>query len=332
MPRRFGFRGFPPAIALAILLLAPVSQAAQQVDVAAPAQGLAELPLVVAERNRYFATEGFEIRKIQIQADIAVRALLAGAVELNLSWEASARAAIAGAPITLVGAIAARPLQVLIARPEIRSNKDLRGKTVAVDGSPGMGEYLARLALRSLGIDPDRELNIVEIGGAEWRMEELRDGSVHAAIVDAGTAARAAEQGFKRLVRLADISELPVLGVAVATKNLAAERERIKSFLRAVQRATRFIKKDRAGTLRIVQSYLKLTPSQAARAYEDMAGVFTEDGLISDRALALSVRRAREDLPIALEPNLNRIADWSLLREIAAERRKIPFWLKQYDP
>jgi hypothetical protein len=54
--------------------------------------------------------------------------------------------------------------------------------------------------------------------------------------------------------------------------------------------------------------------------------------MISDRVLALSVRRAREELQFSGDPALDQVADWSLLREILEERRKVPFWLKQYDP
>ena len=55
--------------------------AAEQVMIATPSQGLYELPVVVAMRNGYFRTEGLEVQKIQIQPEIALKALVAGEVD-----------------------------------------------------------------------------------------------------------------------------------------------------------------------------------------------------------------------------------------------------------
>jgi hypothetical protein len=102
--------------------------------------------------------------------------------------------------------------------------------------------------------------------------------------------------------------------------------------MRATLRGVRFINRNRSETVRIIQSYLKITPSQAGKSYDAAIRSFTENGLISDRSLSISVRRVRPELQFANDSLLTQVADWSVLREIMAERRKIPFWLKQYDP
>jgi NitT/TauT family transport system substrate-binding protein len=322
----------PRAILLSWVMFTSVAGAAEQVNVATPSQGLIELPVVVAIRNRYFRTEGLEIQKIQIEPEVAVKALVAGEVDFSFAWEASVRAAISGIPIKVVAATAARPLYVLVSRPEIRSGKDLRGKTLGIDAFFSATDYMSRTAARYLGVEPEKDLAFIEIGYGALRFDALRAGSIHAAVVDIAVAVKAEEEGFKRLVHLGDIMDLPAFGIAVTAKKLAREREQIKRFIRATLRGARFIKQNRADTLRIIQRYVNLTPSQAAKAYDAVVGSFTVDGMISDRALALSVRRAREGFPILNDPSLNQVADWSLLREIMADRRNIPFWLKPYDP
>lgn len=322
----------PRAMLLSLVLCASLAGAAEQVNVATPTQGLIELPLVVAMRNRYFTTEGLEIQKIQIEPEVAVKALVAGEVDFSLAWEASVRAAISGIPIKIVAATTARPLQVLISRPEIRSGKDLTGKILGIDSFFSTTDYLSRVAVRYLGVEPEKDLAFVEIGDGTLRLDALRSGSIHAALVDITVAVKSAEEGFQRLVQLGDIIDLPVFGIAVTAKKLATQREQIKKFIRATLRGARFIKQNRADTLRIIQRYVHVTPPQAARVYGAVVGSFTDDGMISNRALALSVRRAREGFPIVNDPLLSQVADWSLVREILADRRKIPFWLKQYDP
>jgi NitT/TauT family transport system substrate-binding protein len=312
-------------------MVASWGRAAQQINVATPAKGLAELPVVVAMRNGYFRTEGLEIQKIQIQPNVAVRALLTGEVDFNLGWEASLRAAMSGMPVKMIAGLASRPLHVLISRPEIRAGTDLKGKALGVDSSLSTTGFLSRVAARYLGVEPEKDVGIVESGSTMLRLEALRTGDIHATVVDVAVAIKAEEDGFKQLLHVGNIIDLPTFGVAVTTTKLATYREGIKRFLRATLRGARFITRNRIDTIRIIQSYLKTTSSLAAKSYDSAVRSFTEDGLISDRALALSVRRARDEVPFTSDSLLSQVADWSVLREIMAERRKIPFWLKQSD-
>jgi NitT/TauT family transport system substrate-binding protein len=314
------------AMPILSLLVACWPAWAEQVRVATPAQGFLELPVVVAMRNGYFQTEGLEIQKIQIAPEVSVKALAAGEVDFNLAWEASFRAALHGAPIRAVAALAARPLYALMARPEVRSGGNLAGKIVGIDTASSTIDFLSQVAARYLGAN--RQLNTAEIGPSELRLSALREGEIHATVVDLTASAKAEDEGFRRLLNLGDIVEMPVSGIFVTRALLAKRPERVKRFVRATLRGLRFIVEERLDTIRIVQHYLKLTPFQASRSYDIAIGAFARDGLVSDRVLAFSGRRAGEEVPSAAARALNHVADWSLLRAILAERRKVPFWLK----
>ena len=108
--------------------------------------GLFEFPIQIATVRGFFRDEGLEIVKVQMQPQIAVMALVAGDVDYSLSWGSALRAAITGVPLRVVAGIAARPLHVLMARPEIQSGKDLKDKRIGVDSFAGTMEYLARVA------------------------------------------------------------------------------------------------------------------------------------------------------------------------------------------
>jgi ABC-type nitrate/sulfonate/bicarbonate transport system substrate-binding protein len=112
-------------IPLYVLFSSAFCAAAERVIIATPSQGLYELPVVVAMRNGYFRTEGLEVQKIQIQPEIAVKALLAGEVDYVSDWGASVQASMTGAPIKVVAAMVSRPTHVVISRSEIRFGRDL---------------------------------------------------------------------------------------------------------------------------------------------------------------------------------------------------------------
>ena len=306
--------------------------AAERVMIATPSQGLFELPVVVAMRNGYFRTEGLEVQKIQIQPEIAVKALLAGEVDYVSAWGASVQAAMTGAPIKVVAAIVSRPMHVLISRPEIRFGRDLKGKTLGVDSVGSRVDYLSRLAMRYLGLDPERDVKIIDTGESVLRIAALKDGSIDATAVDVALAVKAEEAGMKRLLHLGDIIDLPISGIAVTSVKLATHREQIKKVIQATLRGTRFIKQKKPETVRIIQSELRITPSQATKIYDSSIRFFADDGFVSERAVSLEVRLAKEELQLAKDSSLSQVADWSVLREIKLARSKIPYWLKQYEP
>ena len=310
---------------------ASVASAMEDVNVATPGYGLIELPVVVAMRNGYFRDERLEVRQIQIEPDVSVKTLLAGEVNFSLAWQASVRAAASGLPIKIVAALVTKPPYALMARADIRSGEDLRGKTLGIDVFASTTDYLSRMAVRYLGVEAGK-IEFVEIGNTALRLAALKTGEIQAAAFDLTGAIRAEQQGMKRLVPIGEVIEYPMLGVAATTAQLATKREQTTKFVRAMLRAARFIKKNRAETIPIMQRYLKVTSGEAAQTYDAAARYFTDDGLILDRLLALSVRRARDEGQAANDSVLSEIADWSILREIMAERRKVPPWLKQYDP
>jgi NitT/TauT family transport system substrate-binding protein len=316
-------------ILLYVFFSSAVCTAAERIMIATPSEGLFEMPVVVAMRNGYFRTEGLEVQKIQIQPEIAVKALIAGEVDYVL---ASVQAAMTGVPIRVVAAMVSRPLHVLISRPETRFGKDLKGKTLGVDSFGSRVDYLSRVAVRYLGLDPDRDVKIIDTGDSLLRVAALKDGSIDATAVDVTLAVKAEEKGFKRLLHLGDIIDLPISGIAVTSAKLATHKEQIKKVIQAMLRGARFIKQKRPEAVRIIQGHLRITPSQAIKTYDSSIRFFTDDGFVSERAVSLELRRAKEELQLAKDPFLSQVADWSLVREIKLERSKIPYWLKNYEP
>src|SRR5215510_5747807 len=269
--------------------------AAEQVMIATPSQGLFELPVVVAMRNGYFRTERLEVQKILIQPEIAVKALLAGEVDYVSAWGATVQAAMTGAPIKVVAAMVSRPLHVLISRPAIRIGRDLKGKTLGVDSAGSRIDYLSRLAVRYLGLDPDRGVKIIDTGESLPRVAALKDGSIDATTVDVTLAVKMEEAGMKRLLHLGDIIDLPISGIAVTAAKLATHREQIKKVIHATLRGARFIKQKKPETVRIIQNQLRITPSQATKTYDFAIRSFTDDGFVSEKAVSLDLRRAKEE-------------------------------------
>jgi ABC-type nitrate/sulfonate/bicarbonate transport system substrate-binding protein len=298
------------------------ASAAERAMIGTPSRGLFEFPVVVSMRKGFFADEGLDARKVQMQPALGVKALLTADVDYLLAWGSTLRAAVAGAPLKVVTGMASKPLHVFVVRGDIKSGKDLKGKTIGVDSFAGTVDYLARVTVRHFGLDPDKDVAIIVSGESPIRLAAVKAGAIDATAIDVAFAVKAEDEGMRRLLNLADIIDLPLSGIGVTDKKLQTEREQVKKVIRATLRGIRFMKQNRAETLQMMTDYLRITPAQAAQAYDASINSFAEDGFVSDKGLQLDVQLTRERLKLAKEIPLSQVVDWSLLKEIKEARPK----------
>ena len=303
---------------LLLICFVPARAAAQRITFATPSHGLFEFPVVIALKKGYYKDEGLEVVKVQMQPAIAVKALVSGDVDYLLAWGSAVRAAVTGVPIKAVIGMAHRPLHVLVARPEIKTPQDLKNKIVGVDSVAGTVDYLSRVAVRHFGMEPEKDVKIIVTGQSSTRLAALHAGSIDATPIDVAFAMKAEDEGFKRLLYLGDIIELPLSGIAVMEKKLKSDREQVKRIVRATLRGTRFMKQNRSDAVAMLANYLGITPSQSAKAYDASIQSFTDDGIISDKAVNLDVQLTRNRLKMTKEIPLTQLVDWSIAREIKA--------------
>ena len=303
-------------LAVAVLALPQEEAAAERIVIGTPSRGLFEFPSVVAIRKGFYKEEGLETDKVQMQPAIGVKALISGDIDYLMAWGSAVRAAVTGVPIKAVVGLASRPLHVLIARPDIKTPKDLKGKVIGVDSVAGTVDYLSRVAVRHFGMEPEKDVKIIVTGESPTRLAALHAGSIDATPIDVAFAMKAEDEGFKRLLYLGDIIELPLSGIAVMEKKIQTQREQVKKVIRATIRGTRFMKQNRAETIQMVSDYLRITPAQSAKAYDTSINSFTDDGIISDKGVNLDVQLTKERLKMTKEIPLSQLVDWSLVKEV----------------
>lgn len=304
------------AMALLALLTGDTASAAERISIATPSRGLFEFPVVVAMRKGFYRDEGIEVDKVQMQPALGVKALLTGDVDYLLAWGSALRAAVTGVPIKNVVGIASRPLHVLIARPGIQSPKDLKNKVIGVDSVAGTVDYLSRVAVRHFGMEPEKDVKIIVTGESPTRLVALRTGAIDATPIDVAFAVKAEDEGFKRLVYLGDLIELPLSGMAVTDQKLQSQRDQVRRVVRATVRGTKYFKQNRNETVQMLADYLRITPAQAAKAYDTSLNSFSDDGMISDKGVNLDVQLTKERLKMTKDIPLSQLVDWSLVREI----------------
>lgn len=145
----------------------PSSAGPQRLTITEPTHGVGYLPLYVAQRRGYFAEEGLEIDVITMTGGSDVNAVLSGQAWGHIGApERVANALLKGGDIRIVGTIANRGLTYLVARPGSEGAdmaEKLRGKRIATGTYGGTPNAVTRYVLRQAGLDPQRDVTLLEL-------------------------------------------------------------------------------------------------------------------------------------------------------------------------
>jgi len=193
--------------------------AAEEIKIASTGAGLSTLPLEIAARKGFFRDEGFEVLTITMRTNIAVNALLSRSVEYATPSTSTIKAASAGLPVKTIAVLLGRPDYFLTVKRDVKTVRDLKGTRIA-SGSFGAAADLAlRTVAKQDGLDPDRDLIRLQMGGAAARYASLISGSVDATILTLPYNLQAEKAGYKDLLWFGERLELLAIGLGDPRRN-----------------------------------------------------------------------------------------------------------------
>jgi len=167
-------------------------------------------PMWVGIQRGTFKKYGLDVRMVQLRnGSLSMATLATGQVQYNYGSPANALSAAAGGmKIQCVGSPVHRIPRELIARKEIRTLEELRGKTFGVQSIGGGFWLQTMIALDGLGIDPEKyDLKMRVLGDTATVTQALGTGGVDATVIPYSFSEAAKRAGANVL---ADIGKLNI--------------------------------------------------------------------------------------------------------------------------
>jgi NitT/TauT family transport system substrate-binding protein len=305
---------------LSVLLSSSLAaKAADNTKIASTGPGVSTLPLEIASRKGFFRDEGLEVLTITMRTNIAVNALLTRNVDYATPSTSVVKAATAGLPVKLLAVLLGRPDYFLTVRKDIKSVKDLKGKRIAIGSFGAAADLALRAVARQDGLDPDRDLMRLQIGGAASRYAALIAGSVDATILTLPYNLQAEKAGYKDLLWFGEHMELPLSGLAVRDETIQKNSKQVSGVIRAVLRAMTFAAANREETTQIIINWLKVDQEVAARSYELGKPSWSAGGVVSDGAVKVLVDQSLLELKSKDVVPLDKVRDWSFAERARQE-------------
>jgi ABC-type nitrate/sulfonate/bicarbonate transport system substrate-binding protein len=260
------------------------AQTVEKVRLGYSGTGLNNYVLEMGKRQGIFRRNGVDIEVVYVNSgSLLSQALIAGTFDLAFSQGSEAMLAkLRGADVRIAGVVANRFNHVYLAAPSITSFKQLKGKKVAVSRFGSGSHFQTNLALREGGLDPEKDVTVLQIGNSGARITAILSGVVDGTIMAADFVPRAKREGFNVLADLADTKiEYPFLSLNMMGSYIDKNFRLVKSLIKGVSESIRALQTDSVNAKIAIRAALK-----------------TDDAETIDYALARSVQvLARRPFP-----------------------------------
>jgi len=260
------------------------------------------LPIWVAKDAGLFEKAGMNVEPVQIRGgSLITLAIITGDLPFSGAGAESVVAARAagGDVILLACPVDADPVY-LITRPEIKSAQELKGLSSAVTRYGSTTHFYLRAALKHVGLNPDKDMTILQMGAGPEMALALERGVIAAAALTTRYAMPFLQRGWPVLVDLSTTDFVyPSSCVASSRAFIRAEPKVTEDFLRAYVAGIHLIKKNHAFAEKSFAKWLREKDAAITkRTVQAYAKLFKSAPIVPDKGInnvVLDLVKARPD-------------------------------------
>ena len=227
------------------------------IKVGYPSPSASFFPLFVTKEAGLFEKYGLEAEMIYVQGVQVVQVHVSGQLDFaSISSVVYLQASVEGADLVQIASSIDNQLMRLMVDPSISKPADLKNKTIAVTRFGSLTDLLIRPALKNWGLDPQKDVKLIQIGRMSDIASAIALKRVDAGVISFPTSVQADKMGIKTMLDFAESGdELPATTVVISRRYGKANRDLVLRFLKAYIEGTRRLFTDRELGIRALRKY-----------------------------------------------------------------------------
>lgn len=308
-------------VLLTLLLCWSRGEAQQKVMISHSSVDSSNAVWYVAQDAGFYKKNGLDVELIFIPSTTTtIASLLAGDVPIgNASGGGVASAAVGGVNLVMVGCYLNTLPYELVVQESIKSAEELRGKSIGISRVGSASDVAAQALVRGLGLEPNKDVPILQVGGAPERAAAFRTGRIAGFPSPPGIIDLAKGMAHRVLISTADFSKpyaFPFICATTTKSYLAAHRDTVKRVLMALVEATHFFKTRKEETKKIIAKYSRQNnEAYLEDSYKAIAKLYDRVPLVTREGTELQIKQALARKPGA-SLRVEDIVDDSIVREL----------------
>jgi len=280
-------------------------------------------PVWAANDRGLLKKYGFESEIIAMQGGTQLaQAVIGASIPIAVMGGAYLTAAVRGADLVMIATHMDKFPYSLIVKPNIKKVEDLKGTKLAISRFGSSSDAGLRVALQKLGLNPDKDVTILQVGGQTERFAALKGGTVDGTVVIPPLSGAAQRLGYNALINMTELGiSYPQEGVVVSRQMIGSRRETIIRFLKAYIEGVKELKTDKEFAIAVMAKHLRLDRKKDREALEDsFKEVVIEQMLkipsINLEAIKVGLDLLGKDKPARASSNPRDYVDGSLMQEL----------------
>jgi NitT/TauT family transport system substrate-binding protein len=250
-----------------------------------------------------------------------IASLVSGEIDVLLAAGSTViRTAIQGSDTVLIAGVKPQLTGAIMARPDIRTPADLRGKRVGVAARATNAELVVRVGLLAHGIDPDADITYLAVGSGGPRVAAIQQGTIDACGCIPPDNLVAEDLGWHTVVDVTKMGyKYLATGLTATRRRMQEQPEMFRRFLQAYAEGVHKYKTDPDYALKVIVDYTQVEDLRLVReAYEMERAHKPSDLRIEPEGLRAALEDVAMQVPQAATAHPDDFVDLRLVRELQA--------------
>jgi NitT/TauT family transport system substrate-binding protein len=309
---------------ISLLFAAPLS-AQDKVRVGLSSVSATNGSIWVAEDKGLFRKHGIDVEVIVVGGGGArvVSALVAGDLHFSVGGgEGSVRSQLRGADTVIAASSLSKGLQRIMARPEIKSYQELKGRRIGITQYGSAAHLVLLLMLKKWNMRTD-QVQILQVGSSPAMLASLDKGGIDAAVLTLPTFFVAEDRGYRIVGDPITMDIFYLQNTLESTRTfLRTNRDRALRFMRGYIEGIAYFKKNKSESLDVMRKKLRIQSEQERdnryleQSYTLLTNAYNDIPYPALKSVQTIIDKIAEDEPKAKERDVKSFVDESFVKEL----------------
>ena len=299
------------------------AQAPHKIRIGYPSISSRQAQLWIAKDEGIFRKHGLDVELIFLRGgQVAIQALTGGDPPLVTIGNVII-ANLQGHDIVLVGSVENSYDQSVMARPATATRMEqLKGKRFGISGFGSATHNAALILFKKFNLEPNKDVLFVPTGTGPERLAAMGTGRIDATFFNPSEVPQAAKAGFAEIIQMADIGfEVQGSGLATSRSFIKANREIVKSALKAYIEGIYYVFANKTATVKSLTRYMRTNDQEVLDySYQHYLKRTPKKPYPTMKGIQNLIDMSAPQIPQAKTAKPEQFVDLSFLQELEAEK------------
>lgn len=268
------------ALAMLALLISQTSAAAQTKRIAAGYSAISatQTGFYLAKDAKIFDKYGLYVDPVYVAGGSRMaQAIVAGEFALALAGGNIVNVNLAGGDVVIIGGVVNVPSFYLYTHSSIKKQEDLKNKALGVTRYGASTDVSLRAFLKKYGLEPDRDVKILQMGGQPEILAGMQAGVIQGGILSSPGDFKARKAGYSLLANFAKEGiDYPTTSLVSTRSTIKKDRETVKRFLMAYSEAVDRLFRDKELGMKVIGKWTRTQDRETLESAYEYATNFIE--------------------------------------------------------